>query len=162
MALKTLPKGPPPDERQAKTEIRIEEIAATLRDGSYRNGSTLRDFAAKWGLTLDVVHTLSAQASKRVRAEVTDPDRVAAKGFAMLESIADEARHGADDKGNNAGHLAIAVKATAEWMKLSGVAAPTMSKVSVSGDLSALTDEQLEAREKEVLARIAARGAVKA
>ncbi len=161
MALKTLPKGNPPGERQAQTELRIEEIAATLRGGSFRTGVTLREFAARWGVSMDTVHGLSAQASKRVKAEVTDPDRVAAKGFAMLESIADEARHACDERGNNAGHLAIAVKAVDTWLVRSGVAAPTKAAVSVSGDLSALTDEQIEAREREVLARIAARHAAK-
>lgn len=107
---------------------------------------------------MDVVFAASAIASKKVRAEVTDPDRVAAKGFAALESIADEARHGADDKGNTAAHLAVAVRAYDTWLTKSGVAAPSKAQVTVSGDLSALTDEQLEAREAEVLARIAARG----
>ncbi len=148
------PKGLP-----GNTETRIEEVASTIRDGSYRNGVTMVAFAAKWGVEIQRAHEISAIASKRVAAEVTDPDRVRAKGFAYLESIADEARHGADAKGNNAGHLAVAVKAIDTWLTKSGVAAPTKAVVSVSGDLSALTDEQLETREAEVLARIAARQA---
>ncbi len=158
-----MPKGSPPGERTAQAEVHVEEIAATLRNGSFRNGVTLQAFAAKWQVSLHRVYELSAIASKRVRAEVTDPERVAAKGFAMLESIADEARHACDPKtGNNAGHLAVAVKAVDTWLVRSGVAAPSKAQVSVSGDLSALTDEQLEAREKDVLARIAARAAKEA
>ena len=161
MALKKLPKGPPPGEPQALTEVRVEEIAAKLRNGSFRNGVTLKEFAAKWSLSLDSVHGISAVASKRVRAEVTDPDYVAAKGFAYLEAIADEARHGADAKGNTAGHLAIAVKAVDTWLTKSGVAAPTKAVVSVSSELATLTDEQVEKLEAETLARMAARQAAK-
>lgn len=162
MSSQTAPKrrrrpGRPALGPDALSQARAEEIAVTLRDGTFRNGVTLRAFAAKWNLTEHRVYELSGLASKKVRAEVTDPDRVAAKGFAMLESIADEARHGADAKGNTAGHLAVAVKAVDTWLTKSGIAAPTKSAVHVTGDLSQLTDEQLEAREREVLARIAAR-----
>lgn len=97
-------------------------------------------------------------ASKRVRAEVTDPERVAAKGFAMLERIAEEAVVGCDPKtGNNAAHLAVAIKAVDTWITKSGVAAPTKAVVGVTGDLSALTDEQLEERKRAVLARLGAK-----
>ena len=138
------------------TEVRVEKIAATLRDGSFRNGVTLQAFAAEWGLSLNMVHQLSAQASKRVRAEVTDPEYVAAKGFARLVQIADEAMLDADEKGNNASHRKLAMAATAEWIKLSGVAAPTKQQVAVSGDLSALTDEQLEQRAAALVAKLKA------
>ncbi len=141
------------------TELRVEEIAATLRDGSFRHGVTLAAFAAKWGVEVQRVHEISGLAAKKVRAEVTDPDLVASKGFSRLEQIAVDAMRDADQHGNNAQHRKLALAATAEHMKLSGVAAPTKALVSVSGDLSALTDEQLEAREAEVLARIAARAA---
>ena len=117
---------------------------------------TLQAFAAKWGISLHRVHELSAIASKKVRDELTDPERATAKGFARLEKIADEAMAEADKDGNNAGHRKVAIAATETFFKLSGLGAAT--KVNVTGDLSALSDEQLEAREREVLARIAARG----
>ncbi len=139
------------------TEVRVEEIAQTLRDGSYRHGVTLKAFAAKWGFTDHRVHELSGLAAKKVRAEVTDPDRVAAVGFARIAQIAEDAMVDADKDGNNAAHRKLALAATAEHLKLSGIAAPTKTQVAVSGDLSTLSDEQLEAREREVLARIAAR-----
>lgn len=138
----------------AITESRIEAIAATLRDGSFRNGVTLPGFAKAWSLSAHRVAELSAEASKRVRAEVAgDHDRIAAKGFAMLERIADEAIVGCDDKGNNAGHLAVAIKAVDTWITKSGVAAPAKSLVAV-GSLDALTDEQLAAKKSELLARL--------
>ncbi len=97
------------------------------------------------------MHELSGLAAKKVRAEVTDPEGVAARGFARIQKIADDAMLDADEKGNNAAHRKLALAATAEHLKLSGVAAPTKTQVAVSGDLSALTDEQLEAlREKHL------------
>jgi len=157
MSSQTRPKGrvgrpQGPDE---SSELRAEEIAATLRDGTYRHGATLKGFQAKWGLSEQRVHELSAMASKKVRAELTDPDRARAKGFARLEKIAEEAMLDADEKGNNAGHRKVAIAATEAFFKLSGLTAPTT--VNVTG-LESLTDEQLEARERELLARIAARG----
>ncbi len=107
---------------------------------------------------MDRVHEISSAASKRVRAEVTDPDRVSAKGFAMLERIADEAMVDADEKGNNAGHRAIAIRAIDTWLTKSGVAAPTKQLVGVTGDLSLLSEEQLEMRQREIIARLTAKG----
>ena len=138
--------------------MRVEQVAKTLRDCSFRNGETLQNFAKEWGVSIHRVHEISALASKRVRAEVTDPDRVAAKGFAMLEKIAEDAMIDADEKGNNAAHRAIAIRAVDTWMKNSGVIAPTKAVTGVViGDLSALTDEQLEARAAELVAKLAAK-----
>ena len=160
VALRKLAKGPPAGQPQVQREMRVEKIAATLRDCTFRNGVTLQAFAAEWGESMDVVHAISAIASKRVRAEVTDPDRVASKGFAMLERIADEAMIDADEKGNNAAHRGIAIRAVDTWMKNSGVVAPTKSVTGVViGDLSALTDEQLDARAAELVAKLAKAGA---
>lgn len=157
--LRRLKRGTPKGTTTDLTEIRVEAIAATLRNCTFKNGVTLQAFAADWGIELQRVHELSAIASKRVRAEVTDPDRVAAKGFAMLEKIADEAMTSCDAKtGDTAAHRALAVKATAEWIKLSGVAAPTKQQVAVTGDLTALTDEQLEARAAALVAKLRAEG----
>ncbi len=145
---------------ETSTEVRVEEIAATLRNCTFRHGVTLKEFQAKWKLCEQRVHELSSLAAKKVRAEMTDPDAVASKGFAMIAKIAEDAMIDCDPvTGNNAAHRKLALAATAEHMKLSGVAAPTKSLVAVAGDLSALSDEQLEERERAVLARIAARSA---
>lgn len=145
--LKSLKKGRPsgPD---AASELRIEEIAQTLRDGTFRNGTTLQAFADRWGVTLHRVHELSGAASKKVRAEITDPDRVAAKGYAYLERIADDAMDG------DAMDRKLALAAVDTWLTKSGVAAPAKSAVHVTGDLTTLTDEQLDARKKDLIARL--------
>lgn len=128
-----------------------------MRDGSFRHGVTLRELGAKWGLGEVRMHELSALASKKVRAEIVDPDLLAAKGFSRLEKIADDAMSEYDKDGNNTGHRKLALAATAELLKLSGVAT-VKTKVEVTG-FEQLSDEQLEARKRELLARLGTKGA---
>lgn len=132
----------------ALTETRVEELAETLRNGTFRHGVTLKEFGAKWGLCIQRMGELSGLAAKKVRAESMGADHVAAKGFAMLERIASEAVAGCDPKtGNTAGHLAVAVRAVDTWLTKSGVAAPTQAKVSIESQIASLTDDQLAALE---------------
>jgi hypothetical protein len=142
-----------PAERTPKlhqaTADRVEAIAQTMRDGTFRHGVTLPAFRAKWGLCQQRVGELSTLAAKKVRAE-HDPDIVAAKGFSALERIADNAMADDDIESRK-----LALKAYDTWLVRSGAAAPTKATVAVTGDLSQLTDEQLEARKSEVLARLA-------
>ena len=153
VALRKLAKGPPPGQNAAVTETRIEQIAVTLRNGTFRNGVTLQAFSAQWPLRMDRVHELSAMAARRVRLEVTDPDRVAAKGFAAMEKIADDAMAHADvDEENAAAHRSVALKAYDTWLTKSGVAAPT-KVTTTTRDLSGLTDEQLDALEAHARAK---------
>ncbi len=157
MPAKAVPKknaSTKPNGLHALTESRVEEIAATVRDGSFRHGVTLAGFEAKWKLCTQRIHELSSLAMKKVRAEVTDPEHVAATGFAAIKRIADEAMLDADKDGNNAGHRALALRAYDTWLTKSGVAAPSKAAVHVTGDYSQLTDEQLEARKLEVIARL--------
>lgn len=142
----------------AITQLRVEEIAVTLREGTFRHGVTLKGFQAKWGLCYQRVGELSSYAAKKVRAEVTDTDQVAAVGFAAIKRIADEAMTGTDEKGNDCGHRKLALAAYDTWITKSGAAAPTKAVVGVTSDLALLSDEQLEARKAEVLARLAGKG----
>lgn len=73
------------------TEARIEHIAGLMRTLEFRTGETVRELAAKWRLGAQRVRELSAVASKRVRAELTDPDRVVVKVTASLEKVIDDA-----------------------------------------------------------------------
>jgi hypothetical protein len=147
----------PPGLHEA-TETRVEEIAATLRDGSFRHGVTLKAFAAKWGIQYQRVGELSSLANRKIAAEqAEDHARIRAKSFAVLERVIERAEAGCDPKtGNDAGHLAVAIKAVDTLLVRSGAAAVTTSKVHVTGDLSGLTDEQLAARKAELIARLKA------
>lgn len=140
------------------TEARVEEIAATFRDGSFRHGVTLKSFRVKWELSEHRVAELSTLAQKKIAAEqAEDHARIRAKAFAALERIAARAEAGCDPKtGNDAGHLAVAIKAVDTLLVRSGAAVVQTQKVQLSGDLSALTEEQLDARMAEIVAKLPA------
>ena len=140
---------------QEHTEERVEEIAAALRDGTFRHGVTLKAFAAKWGIGYQRVGELSSLANRKIAAEqAEDHACIRAKSFAALERIAERAEHGCDPKtGNDAGHLAVAIKAVDTWLVRSGAAIVQTQKLQVTG-LEQLTDEQLAERKREMLARL--------
>lgn len=142
------------------TEGRVEEIAATFRDGTFRHGVTLKAFRHKWELSEGRVAELSTLAQKKIAAEqAEDHARIRAKSFAVLERVIERAEAGCDPKtGNDAGHLAVAIKAVDTLLVRSGAAVVQTQKVHVTGDLSALTDEQLQERKRELMARMAAEG----
>ena len=66
-------------------EARIDHIADLMRTLRWRTGETGRDLARDWCLSEQRVRELAAEASRRVRAEVTDPERVAITVSIALE-----------------------------------------------------------------------------
>lgn len=81
----------------AATEARIEHIAELMRTLEFRTGETTRGLAAKWRIGVQRVWELSSIASKRVRAELTDPDRVIVKVATSLEKVMDDALRETDE-----------------------------------------------------------------
>jgi hypothetical protein len=84
-----------PSERQprtAQTEARIERIAELMRRFRFVRGKTTRALAKEWGLELCTVRGYTAEASKRVRAELEDPDFVRADVSLTLATIMRRAR----------------------------------------------------------------------
>lgn len=75
---------------EGTTEARIEIVADLMRTAKFRRGRTAKELAKKWELSLDRVHDLTAEASKRVVAEFRDPERVTIKVASSLERIIDE------------------------------------------------------------------------
>lgn len=144
-----------PDGRHALTEARVEEIAATVRKGKFQHGVTLPAFAKKWDLCQQRVHELSSLAMKKIREEhAADGDRIRAKGFGMMERIADDSIAAVDEDPENAStHRTVALKAVDTWLVRSGAAAPSKAVVGVV-DFAALTDEQLEAKAQELIAKL--------
>lgn len=72
----------------ALLEKRIAHIAREMRALRWRTGKSLKVLAEKWGIKEQTVRLLSAEASKRVRAEVLDPDVVQATvGQALQETV---------------------------------------------------------------------------
>ena len=129
---------------RAITEVRIEHIAGLMRALTYRTGITSRELAKEWDLGLDRVEELTAAASKRVRAEITDPDRTVAKVCSAFDRVIDDALADGDRRS--------VISAGKVWAEVSGASAP--AQVHITGDLSRLTDEQLDARKREVRQRM--------
>jgi hypothetical protein len=67
-------------------EARIEHIAELMRSLRWRTGETGKVLARQWDLSEQRLRELAAEASRRVRAEVTDPDRVSVSVGVVLES----------------------------------------------------------------------------
>jgi len=126
-------------------EERVQLCMKLMRTGRWRRGITEKNVAAHWGLSEDSVRAYSAEAWRRVRTEVTDPDATAATICSALEAVIVEAK----GKGL-AGHRSI-IEAGKAWAAISGAGAPTRFEM---GALSTMSDEELERRRKELAARL--------
>ena len=143
---------------QAHVEARIAHIADLMRGLKYRKGVTCKALAQEWDLSEQRIWELSAEASKRVRAEVTDPDRVGAKVCTVLERVLDDAVDDGDRKS--------AIDAAKQWAIISGAAAPQRVKHegAIPVDLPADRGEKLRLlaqclTREEIEAMLATKGA---
>lgn len=55
---------------------RVERIVGMMRRGEFRRGETAGQLAEEWGLSLSALEDMTAEASRTVLREVTDPDKV--------------------------------------------------------------------------------------
>jgi hypothetical protein len=112
---------------EGTTEARVAHIAELMRTLKFKRGKTAKELSKAWDLGIDRVHELTAAASKRVRAEVMNPDRVSADvGTALQITLADEMAKGRRKNGRVIADLART------WMQISGAAAPQEIKVTAS------------------------------
>lgn len=125
-------------------ETRVEYVADLMRTLKFRTGVTGKALAKEWDLPLSYVGQVTVEASRRVRAELTDPDRVLSKVSVALDHVIDDAL--------DSGDRHAIIKAVQVWAQVTGAGAAT--KVQVTNDLTALTPEQLQARKAEILARM--------
>lgn len=132
-------------EHTAATEARIEHIANLMRSLDFITGETVRELAAQWGLGEQRIRELSSIASKRVRKELTDPDRVVVKVATALEKVIDDAIRETDEpaliekQGNDGpvtyqespnGARRVLIEAAKTLCVLTGANAPTKVEVS--------------------------------
>jgi len=146
-ALKTPRRKRTPDElaeRKRLHETRVEFVADLMRELKYRSGVTNKSLAAVWDQPSGYVAQVTTEASRRVRGELTDHDRVLSKVSASLDHVLDTAIESGDR------HAII--KACQVWAQVTGAGAAT--KVQVQNDLTAMTPEQLQARKAEIIARL--------
>src|SRR5215467_11450782 len=130
-------------ERKRLHESRVEYVADLMRELKYRSGVTAKALEREWNLPRIAVCEITTAASRRVRAELTDPDRVMSKVSASLDWVLDNAIESGDR------HALI--KAAQVWAQVTGAGAA--AKVQVQQDLTALTPEALKARKAEIIER---------
>ncbi len=128
---------------EAITEARVTEVVELMLAGAFRRGSTVRELAQRWGVGEHRAREITALASKRVRAQLTDPDALAAEVVPALLEALRAAVEGGDARG--------AAALGAQLLEVGGlkvkrheVTGKDGGAVAVQLDLSALTDEELE------------------
>ena len=124
---------------------RINHCMMLMRELRWKRGVTDQHVATAWGINLASVRQYSAEAWRRVKAEVTDHDAVAATVCVALERVIEEG----SVKGLN-GHRSV-IEAAKAWAAIAGAGAPTRFEV---GALANLSDVQLEERRLELIARL--------
>lgn len=116
-----------------------------MRNMKWRRGVTDKVVARAWGLELMAVRQYSAEAWRRLKAEMVDTDQTAATVAIALERVIFEAA----EKGLS-GHRSI-IEAGKTWASLAGAGAPTRIEV---GALANLSDAELAQRREEIIARL--------
>lgn len=119
-------------------------MAEMMRDLTYRTGVTNRSLATAWDLPTGYIAQITTEASRRVRSELTDHDRVLSKVSVSLDRVIDDAI--------SSGDRHAIIKACQVWAQVTGAGAAT--KVQLQSDLTAMTPEQLQARKVEIIARL--------
>jgi hypothetical protein len=130
--------------RKKLHETRVEVVADMMRELKYRTGVTNKVLAELWDVPTGYVAQITTEASRRVRAELTDHDRVLSKVSTMLDRVLDDAL--------SSGDRHAIIKACQVWAQVTGAGAAT--KVQVQADLTSLSPEQLQARKSEIIARL--------
>lgn len=123
-------------ETTAITEARIAKIAAMMRNLEWRRGETGRTLEVEWNLSTSRIEHLAAEASRRVRAEVLDPDQVSETVACALDRIMRDAIKD-DDRKN-------AIAAGKVWAVIAGAVAP--KKIEHSGSVATTSYDDLQRR----------------
>lgn len=86
------------------TEERVAHIMTMMRGLLFRTGDTVKELAKEWDLCEQRVRELTAEASRRVKAEVMNPEQVGATvGMALEKTL-----HRAMEEGDHRNVIAAA------------------------------------------------------
>lgn len=97
-------------------DTRIDDIADMMRSLSWRRGESNRELAKAWGVSVAAVNDYAAEASRRVRAEVTDKDEVTGTVATTLA--------GNLERASQAGEFGDVAKLADVWTRIVGARAP--------------------------------------
>lgn len=121
------------------TRARVAEAAELMRKLEYVPGKTLRELAARWGISEAAASRYTQEASRRVASEVSDPDHLTATIGVKLDEVI------------RTGENRDAVAASALAAKLAGLGAPEATggtphqPVTLTAEWAALRSVLLEA-----------------
>jgi hypothetical protein len=79
------------------TEEKIAYIEGLMYSGVWRRGRTVRLLAKEWGLAVSTVQQLSAEASRTVRRQISEPDAAAVDVTLALREVMEDALEDAAD-----------------------------------------------------------------
>jgi hypothetical protein len=117
-----------------ETEARIQHIEAMMRNFTWRRGLTGRGLAVEWDLCEQRVGELAAEASKRIRQAIMNPEEVnAAVGAALEKALADAMTDG---------NLKVVAQLAKTWADISGASAPKKIEHSGGVTLAELDEER--------------------
>jgi len=126
-------------DRTDLTEQRIAYIMGMMREWAWRRGDSGPTLAKQWGLSEQYLRELAAEASKRVRAEVTDPERVSGTVGSALSKVLHDSMDDGDRKS--------VIDASKAWAQIVGAMAPQRVDVTARGEPTP-ADAQRILREK--------------
>lgn len=76
---------------ESAREPRVRECIELMRAGKFVRGKTGPDLAARWGLNVNYVEHITAEAWRRFCAEVTNPAERTAEAMTLLDELRDDA-----------------------------------------------------------------------
>lgn len=125
---------------------RVKHVEDLMRRAKWERGRSNRQLAAAWGLTVTAVNHYAAEASRRVRAEVTDPDSVQFTICGALQTIV---REGLEESDRSS-----VIKAADVWSRVSGARAPDKLDVHEVDPFHGMTPKQKAAWCRERVAQL--------
>ena len=135
-------------------EDRVSHIAAMMRALKWQRGKSGPVLAVSWSMSPDSVKHISAEAWRRVRAEIMDPERAGPDIVRTISRVMSDSMADADlaDGKERTDHRRVAIEAAKSY------AAVLLSKPVDRHEVTvtAMSAEQLEARKQEILAQIKA------
>ena len=143
VVVKERKKSGPKRPHHGPNECRIEHIANMMRELKFKRGDTAKALAKEWGLQLNAVHHMTAEASKRVSKELLNPDAVKVNIGEKLLQIADEGMRFEGEPKDVAAHRKLVVEAGKVLFHLTGANAPKEYRIGAAAEL---TPEQKRAR----------------
>lgn len=111
--------------RRAITERRIAHIVGKMKRLEWQTGKSGQALAKRWSLSQSSIQKLSAEASKRVWAEIADPELVTLTLTAALDKVLRDALA--------AGDARTVVKVADTWARIVGATGKSRQPEQDSG-----------------------------